>query len=248
MAAATVAVTHNTNTKTIVYTWSAAMDFELVAGGGVNVVLSEMTADKFAFYKTAYTSSYAAPAAGNVDTNCSIVSVAGEATNKILTVVYSGVFPAIDLTEFGYICYPILYKAADISGSTDSSANHKQAVFGTPVIIPTADCSTFSADTNDVTPLAMSLSAGATLETTYADQKILLALVNADSSNAETVTIYHGDSIQGTQDLSISVAKSTTTYVMLESGKYKFLYHDGLTNKYYLRGTADVKLAAVILP
>jgi len=247
MAAATVSVTHNTNTKTIVYTFSAAVDFELVAGGGTNVVLSEMVAASFAFYKTALDGTYAAPAAENVDTNCTIVSVSGNAGNTILTIVYSGVFPTIDHAAFGYICYPILYFAADIATSTDSSANHIQCVFTTPVVVPITKVTSRNAETESSAALACSTSSGATYAPTKQDEKCVLIFTNTDSGNAEEVTIYKGDGQQGVVDLTFSIAASGTSFVVLESGRHKFLEHDGLTGKYYMEATSDVKIQALEL-
>ena len=85
------------------------------------------------------------------------------------------------------------------------------------------------------------------LITAAADQKMLIIMQNVDSTNAENVTIKAGNGIQGTADLVVSVAKSSTKVIAIESGKY---VNTSGTNKGKIKitGTADVQIACVVLP
>lgn len=79
------------------------------------------------------------------------------------------------------------------------------------------------------------------------DQKMLIYIENADASNAETVTIKKGNGLQGTADYAVSVAASGKRCVVIESGKFKNVSGDN-KGKIVITGTADVKVACVVLP
>jgi len=252
MAAATVSVSHNVKSKTIVYTFSAKVYFDLLSGAGVGTKIeggATVDISKFAFYKTALDGTYAVPAAESVDANCTIESITFPTAGTTLTVVYEGVFPVIAADAFGYICYPILYAAYTDAADTDSSANHIQACFTSPVVCPITNMTSRNAECETATALAISATSGAVYTPVKRDEKCILQFTNTDSSNAETVKIYHGDHIQaGDSYLTFSIAASGISYVQLTSGRFKHIYHDELEGKIYIEATADVKVLAIELP
>lgn len=88
---------------------------------------------------------------------------------------------------------------------------------------------------------------GALITCDKADQKMLIIMENADAANAENVTIKAGNGIQGTEDLVIALAASQKKVITIESGKYKNVSGTN-KGKIKITGTADVKLACVVLP
>lgn len=79
------------------------------------------------------------------------------------------------------------------------------------------------------------------------DQKMLIIIENVDASNAETVTILKGDGLQGVSNLAVSVPASSMRCVVVESGRFKNV-SGTLKGKIKITGTADVKIACVVLP
>lgn len=94
---------------------------------------------------------------------------------------------------------------------------------------------------------AVDAADGALITCDKADQKMLIIMENADGANAENVTIVKGNGVQGVADLVVALAASEKKVITIESGKYKNLSG---TNKGKIKvtGTADVKLACVVLP
>jgi hypothetical protein len=246
MPAATCIASHNYQTKTITYTFSAAVHYNLVADPYTEVAASAITAGMFAFYKTAFSATYAAPAGGNVYTGIVISTISFNAAGTILTVVYTGTPAAILLSAFGYICYPILY-LANVADHTDSSANNIQAVVGTPTICPICTLTNFNTEGALATALAFN-NGGAIYTPTKADKRCLLIFQNTDGSNAEAVTIYKGDGQQGVVDRTLSIPLSSSEVIVLESGMYKFFKNTDLEGKYYFAASSDVKISAIELP
>ena len=73
--------------------------------------------------------------------------------------------------------------------------------------------------------------------------KLVLAVENASSSGAEVLTVKKGSGVFAGGDLEVSVAQSSTSYLVLEAGRF---VND--INQVIVSGTANLKLAAVILP
>lgn len=107
------------------------------------------------------------------------------------------------------------------------------SVFGTAAAMP----ATAAVDATD----------GALITCDKADHKMLIIMENADTTNAETVTIKAGNGIQGAKDWTVSVPKSSTMVVTVESGFYKNVSGTN-KGKIKITGTADVKIACVVLP
>lgn len=86
---------------------------------------------------------------------------------------------------------------------------------------------------------------GGTYTVANPDSETLFIIVNTDSSNAETVTIKSPANPcmgKGTAfpDKAVSVAKSTTAVMMVESARYM-----GADGKIVITGSADVKVLVV---
>lgn len=104
-------------------------------------------------------------------------------------------------------------------------------------------------NSNKIMPTTATLDAtdGALITCGAADQKMLIIIENSDSTNAENVTIKKGNGLQGTKDLVIAVPKSEIHTIVVESGKYKNVSGTN-KGKIQITGTADVKIACVVLP
>lgn len=102
---------------------------------------------------------------------------------------------------------------------------------------------------NQIMPATAAVNAtdGALITCNKADQKMLIIMENSDSSNSENVTIKKGNGVQGVADLVIAVPKSETHTIVVESGKYKNVSGTN-KGKIVVTGTADVKLACIVLP
>lgn len=94
---------------------------------------------------------------------------------------------------------------------------------------------------------AVDATSGALITCDKTDHKMLIIMENADTTNAETVTIKAGNGIQGTKDWTVSVPKASTMVVTVESGFYKNV-SGANKGKIVITGTADVKIACVVLP
>jgi len=113
------------------------------------------------------------------------------------------------------------------------------------VIVNTA----LSFNTAAVKPATAAVDAvdGALITCDKADHKMLIIMENADVANSENVTIKAGNAVQGVADLVVAVAASTTKVITVESGKYKNVSGTN-KGKILITGTADVKIACVVLP
>lgn len=79
--------------------------------------------------------------------------------------------------------------------------------------------------------------------------KYVIGIKNAVSSEAnKTITIKAGNGLQGTNDISLSLAKDEIAWVVLDSGKFKNVY--GVNKgKVILTGTSnDLKVKVIELP
>ncbi len=94
---------------------------------------------------------------------------------------------------------------------------------------------------------AVDAADGALITCDKADNKMLIIMENSDAVNPENVTIKAGNGLQGVADLVVEVAASTTKVITVESGKYKNISGTN-KGKMLITGTADVKIACVVLP
>lgn len=96
--------------------------------------------------------------------------------------------------------------------------------------------------------VAVDASAGAKVNyTNKSDGRILLLLTNGNSATKKA-TILKGNSLQGVEDLEISIPANKIYAIVVESGKFMNVSGD---NKGYviIKGeTADIKVQAVELP
>ena len=253
MAAATCAVVHNWKTNTTVYTFSEEIYFDLIAEPGESTKLEKGTTvdtdltDYFAIYKPALSGTYAAPASGNAYTDVTLKAVIFAKDGKSLTVTYNEEFALVDVTAFGYIVYPILYKAYTKAADTDSSANHIQACFASPTTVPITNVTAWNTKVALATALAIRTQDGALYTPTKKNEKCVLLLFNGDSNNTETVTFYDGDHIQSIgSTTAVSLVKSTNGAIQLETGKYMHVAQGSLfEGKIYFTGTSDVTVLAI---
>lgn len=88
---------------------------------------------------------------------------------------------------------------------------------------------------------------GALVTCDKADHKMVIIMENADAANAENVTIKAGNGFQGTTDLVVALAASAKKVIVIESAKYKNVSGTN-KGKILINGTADVKIACVVLP
>ena len=79
------------------------------------------------------------------------------------------------------------------------------------------------------------------------DERTLLIVQNTSTSDAVSVTIKAGNGIQGVADLTFSVPKSATTYIVPESGRFKNVSGTD-KGKLVITGTTAIKVACVMLP
>lgn len=97
--------------------------------------------------------------------------------------------------------------------------------------------------------VAVDGSAGA--KVSYAnksDGKILLMLTNGGSAGAKKATILAGNSLQGTENLEISVAQGKTMAIVVESGKFMNVSGD-YKDCIVIKGeSTDIKVQAIELP
>lgn len=255
MAAATCSVVHNWKTNTTVYTFSEEIYFDLISGAGAGTKLEKGgTVDKdltnyFAIYKPALSGTYAAPAAGNLYTDVTLKAVIFAKDGKSLTVTYNEEFAFVDVTAFGYIVYPILYKAYTAAADTDSSANHIQACFASPTTVPITNITAWNTKVALSTALAIRTQDGALYTPTKKNEKCVLLMFNGDANNTETVTFYDGDHIQAVgSTTAVTLAKSTNGAIQLETGKFLHIQQGSLfEGKIYFTGTSDVTVLALEL-
>lgn len=100
-----------------------------------------------------------------------------------------------------------------------------------------------------VDAVAVDVTDGAKVDyTNRSDGRILLLLTNSNASEAKKATIVQGNSLQGVEDLEISIEANKTVAIVVESGKFMNVSGD---NKGYviIKGeSADIKVQAIELP
>lgn len=94
---------------------------------------------------------------------------------------------------------------------------------------------------------AVDAAAGAEFAMSGRDDKTLLLVQNAATS-AKTVTVKAGNGIQGVNDLTVSVPASSTTALVLDSGRYKNVSGADRGKVIVMGASADIKLAVIVLP
>lgn len=94
---------------------------------------------------------------------------------------------------------------------------------------------------------AVDASDGAEFEMSGRDDKIVILIQNAATS-AKSVTVKAGNGIQGVVDYTEQVAASSTTAIVLDSGRFKNV-SGADKGKVILKGaSADIKVAVIELP
>ena len=98
---------------------------------------------------------------------------------------------------------------------------------------------------------AVEANEGALIAFNKADQKGFILLENSNATATATAKIVKGNGLQGTADLSVTLAASTTKIISIESMKYKNLSGDN-KGKVLVIDTdttaTTLKVAAVFLP
>jgi hypothetical protein len=97
--------------------------------------------------------------------------------------------------------------------------------------------------------VAVDASAGASVDyTEKSDGKILLMITNSHSSESKKATILKGNSLQGTEDLEVSIPSGKTYGIVIESGKFENVSGEN-AGKVIIKGeTTDITVQAVELP
>jgi hypothetical protein len=94
---------------------------------------------------------------------------------------------------------------------------------------------------------AVDATDGAEFTMSERDDKYLILIQNA-STSAKTVTILHGNGIQGVCDLQETVAASSYVFVAIDSGRFKNVSGED-KGKVIIKGaSADIKIAVFKLP
>ena len=101
----------------------------------------------------------------------------------------------------------------------------------------------------DATALATAVNAadGAEFVMSGADHKYLVYITNGASS-AKAVTVKAGNGLQGTADISVSLGAGKSTYVSLESGRFKNVTGADKGKVVITGESADIKVAVFKLP
>ena len=92
----------------------------------------------------------------------------------------------------------------------------------------------------------ISASDGAEFAMSERDDKYLVLIQNSATS-AKDVTVKAGNGLQGVNDLKVSVAASSYTFVRLESGRFKNVSGED-KGKVVINGPADIKVGVFCLP
>ena len=94
---------------------------------------------------------------------------------------------------------------------------------------------------------AVDATSGAELTMEAGDDKYLI-LAHNDATSAKTVTVKKGNGLQGVADLTVSLAASSYTAIVLESGHFKNVSGDDKGKVIIMGGSTDIKLAVFKLP
>jgi hypothetical protein len=94
---------------------------------------------------------------------------------------------------------------------------------------------------------AVDAAAGAEFEMSGRDDRVVVLIQNAATS-AKSVTVKAGNGIQGVVDYTENVAASSTTAIVLESGRFKNVSGEDKGKVIIMGASADIKLAVIQLP
>lgn len=94
---------------------------------------------------------------------------------------------------------------------------------------------------------AVDATDGAEFEMSGRDDKVVVLIQNAATA-AKNVTIKAGNGIQGVNDYVESVAASSTTAIVLESGRFKNVSGNDKGKVIIMGASADIKVAVIELP
>lgn len=94
---------------------------------------------------------------------------------------------------------------------------------------------------------AVDATDGAEFEMSGRDDKVVVLIQNAATA-AKNVTIKAGNGIQGVNDYVESVAASSTTAIVLESGRFKNVSGNDKGKVIIMGASADIKVAVIVLP
>lgn len=108
---------------------------------------------------------------------------------------------------------------------------------------------TITKETADTDFAAIDALDGAYFVMAKGGDKYVIGIKNAVSSEAsKTITIKAGNALQGTNDISLALAKDEIAWVVLDSGKFKNVYGEN-KGKVILTGTStDLKVKVIELP
>lgn len=108
---------------------------------------------------------------------------------------------------------------------------------------------TFTEETETTAFKAIDGTDGAYFVMAKGGDKYVIGIKNASSSSGDkTITIKAGNGLQGTNDISLALAKDAIAWVVLDSGKFKNVY--GVNKgKVILTGiSTDLKVKVIELP
>lgn len=99
------------------------------------------------------------------------------------------------------------------------------------------------------TAVAVDATLGAEIDyTNKSDGRILLLITNSNASAAKKATILKGNSLQGVEDLEISIPQGKTYAICIESGKFMNVSGE-YKGKVIIKGeSVDIKVQAIELP
>lgn len=86
--------------------------------------------------------------------------------------------------------------------------------------LPIVDLVNFNTFYTDESAVALNSSDGGLLTPTKKDGKLLIKLVNSESAQTPTVTIYAGNGLQGVANLTKTFANSQVCFIQIETGKF----------------------------
>ena len=95
---------------------------------------------------------------------------------------------------------------------------------------------------------AINATDGAEIVWSERDDKYMVLIQNANASVAKNVTIKAGNGIQGVNDITFSIAASSSTFIALDSGRFKNVVGADKGKVLFTGDSADIKIAAFKMP